>query len=356
MMRKKIPLKFQWLFSIGLISTVSFVCYLASGLIGYRVIALILLLSVSTLAMFFEILPVLISAMLSALIWNYFFIPPTFTFHIDTPEDLLMFLMYFVIALLNAVLTIKIREQEKRARDKEEKEKSIELYNTLLNSLSHELKTPIATIIGGVDTLKENTNLLSEQNKVELLLELEKAGLRLNRQVENLLNMNRIESGMLKIQKDWTDINEMIFYIVQQFSETTTHNIIYIPHEELPLIKIDRGLIENVIHNIIYNAILYTPSHTNIYIEVEVEQGIFKFDISDEGSGFLDEHIDKVFHKFYRLENSKTGGTGLGLSIAKGFIEAHNGEIFLSNREHKGARFSINIPTETTYIKNINNE
>lgn len=356
-MRNRIPLKTQWLLSIGLISIIALGCYLASNIIGYRVVALVLLLSVSILAMFFEIFPVLISATLSALLWNFFFIPPTFTFHIDTPEDGLMFSMYFAIALINVVLSIKIREQEKKNRDKEEKEKSILLYNTLLNSLSHELKTPIVTIIGGVDTLKENYPRLTEKNRIELLEELENAGTRLNRQVENLLNMNRIESGMLKIKKDWTDINELIFGLIQQFSSINSHQIIYIPQEELPLIKLDRGLIENALHNIILNAFLYTPNGTSIYIEIEIQSTILKIIITDEGPGFPEEQIELAFNKFYRLPNSSTGGTGLGLSIVKGFIEAHHGQVILENRtEHKGSIFKLEIPTEFTYIKNIRND
>ena len=149
---------------------------------------------VSVLAMLFDILPVLITAILSALVWNYFFIPPIGTFHIGKPEDVLIFLMYFVIAMINTVLTFKIRQFEKKARDKEEKENTIRLYDTLLNSLSHELRTPISAIIGSVDTLEENNKRLSEENRKLLISEIKIAGLRLNRQVENLLSISRLEA------------------------------------------------------------------------------------------------------------------------------------------------------------------
>ena len=98
--------------------------------------------TLSFLALFFDILPVLLSAVLSALIWNFFFIPPRFTFHISTGEDSLLLIMYFVIAMIHAVLTYKIRQIQKEARNKEEKANTLKLYNTLLNSLSHELRTP----------------------------------------------------------------------------------------------------------------------------------------------------------------------------------------------------------------------
>ena len=168
------------------------------------------------MAMLFDIFPVLLTAVLSGLILNYFFIQPLFTFHITNTEDILLFLMYLIIALVNAVLTFKIREAEKKARDKEEKVKTIQLYDTLLNSLSHELRTPIATIVGSIDILKENRNKLSETSQKELLEEIDKASIRLNRQVENLLNMSRLETGMLKLKRDWCDVNELIYTVIQK--------------------------------------------------------------------------------------------------------------------------------------------
>lgn len=346
----------QLLTSITAVLLVSISCFLTTHIIGYKIVALILLMAVSILAMLFDILPVLVSAILSALIWNFFFIPPIFTFHINSAEDALLFLMYFLVATVNAVLTFKIKEQEKKARDREEKEHTIKLYNTLLNSLSHELKTPIATIIGAVDTLKENTINLSTQNKNDLLNELEIASLRLNRQVENLLNMSRLETGSLQLKKDWCDMNELIFSVIQQFDKTTSHNIIFKHDEDLPLFKLDIGLMEQVLQNIIYNAIHYTPSNSTITIVIEHHQENCFISIADNGNGFPEEEMQFVFDKFYRLPNSKTGGTGLGLSIVKGFVEAHNGTIELKKNQPQGALFIIKIPAESSYINNLKNE
>lgn len=321
--------------------------------IGYRVVALILLVTVSLIAMLFEIWPVLLSAVLSALIWNFFFIPPIFTIHIDNAEDILMFLLYFLIALVNAVLTNKIRKAEKKARDKEEKENAIVLYNTVLNSLSHELRTPIATILGAVDTLKENK--ISQTNQQELLHEIDKASIRLNRQVENLLNMNRLETGMLKLNLDWCDINEIIYSIIQKM-EISNHPILFKANDELPLFKLDSGLMEQVIYNLIINSIQYTPAHTVITIFTLLENENLIIQLNDNGNGFPDKEIPKIFEKFYRLPNSKAGGTGLGLTIVKGYVEAHHGKIKLQHNTPHGAQFIISIPAEKSYINNLKNE
>ncbi|MEP7269680.1 MAG: ATP-binding protein [Saprospiraceae bacterium] len=347
----------QLMISLALVLIISGGCFLFSEVIGYKVVALILLVTVSLLAMLFDILPVLIASILSALVWNFFFIPPIYTFHIDNAEDLLLFLMYFLIALVNTVLTYKIREAENKARDKEEKENTIKLYDTLLNSFSHEVRTPLSTIIGAIDTLKENRSNLSVENKGELLNEMEIASNRLNRQVENLLNMNRLEAGMLKLKKDWCDINELIFSAIQKLeSIENDHKINFMPNENLPLFKLDGGLIEQAIYNLVHNAIQYTPPHSTIQIDVSYHLDNCIITISDNGMGFPESEIKFLFDKFYRLPNSKPGGTGLGLSIAKGFAEAHHGTIMAENIIPRGAKLTITIPTETSFINNLKNE
>lgn len=355
--KKKLPKKFQYVFSLLLIIVISLACYTATGIVGYRVVALLLLVVVSLMAMLFDILPVLLAAFLSAFIWNFFFIPPVFTFHIADAEDTLMFLMYFLIAMVNIVLTIKIREAEKKARDKEEKEKTIKLYNTLLNSLSHELRTPISTIIGAVDTLKENKDKLSVINQAELLSAIDIATNRLNCQVNNLLNMSRLESGNIKLSLDWCDTNELIYSVVQKFQEVPgTHIIEFDADDNFPLLKLDAGLIEQIMYNIIQNAIQYTPANSIINISVLFQDNNCIISIADNGKGFPENEIQFAFDKFYRLPNTKTGGTGLGLSIAKGFAEAHSGKIELENIKTGGAKFTITIPAEPSFINNLKNE
>jgi two-component system sensor histidine kinase KdpD len=292
--------------------------------------------TVSVTAMLFDIIPVLFTAFLSGLILNYFFIQPLFTLHITNTEDILLFFMYVVIALVSAVLTYKIREAENKARDKEEKEKTIQLYDTLLNSLSHELRTPIATIIGAIDTLKENKNKLSEDNQTVLLEEIDKASIRLNRQVENLLNMSRLETGTLKTKQDWCDLNELIYSLIEKIAVVKNeHTIHFVPDEKLPLFKLDIGLIEEIIQNLVLNAIQYTPTKSIISILAKHESENCIICISDNGNGFPESEIEFAFDKFYRL---------------------HNGSISLKNVPNSGACFTITIPTETSYLNSLKNE
>lgn len=346
----------QYVISISLVIIVSTTCFLLSDIIGNKVVALLLLVVVSLIAISFDILPVLISATLSALIWNYFFIPPLFTFHIKNTEDILMFFVYLAIALVNAVLTFKIRKEEEKARDKEEKIKSIKLYNTLINCLSHELKTPISTIMGAVDTLTDEQNTLPKPIQNELLAEINTASLRLNRQVENLLNMNRLESGFLKLNLIWSDVNELIFSVIQKINPIDTEHVInFEPSNEAPLCKIDEGLIEQVLYNLLHNALIYTPKGSIVKINFSIEENECIISIEDNGNGIPKEDLENIFKKFYRVTGSKSGGTGLGLSIVKGFVNAHNGTVTAENLV-KGCRFVVTLPCETSYINQLKNE
>lgn len=353
---RKYRLQNQFLISIAFVIITSLACYFSSQYIGHRTVALLLLVTVSIVAMLFDILPVLMAALLSALIWNFFFIPPIFTFHIESTEDSLMFLLYFFIAMVNAVLTLKIRKEETKARDKEEKVNAIKLYNTLLNSLSHELRTPISTIIGAVDTLKENKEKISTSNQNELLNQIDLASMRLNRQVENLLNMSRLETGMLKLNLDWCDTNDLINSVIQKLPPSHKQTIIFNQYENLPLFKFDRGLIEQVVQNLVYNAINYTPENSIIEIFALQESSNCLIRVSDNGIGIPEEEINYLFDKFYRVSETKTGGSGLGLSIVKGFIEAHNGVVKAENNQKGGVTFTVVFPAEASYLNNLKNE
>lgn len=342
----------QYIISLLLIIFVSLVCYGVSAYMGYRVVAFILLLTVSLIAISFDILPVLVSAMVSAVIWDFFFIPPRFNLHVDATEDAILLIMYFVIAMVSAVLTYKIRQVEKASRKKEEKVNTLKLYDTLLNSLSHELRTPIATIIAATDNIQANNDNLTKENKDQLVTEIAKASFRLNQQVENLLNMSRLDSGFIKPRKDWCDINELVYGTVKKMEENKiTQKITININPNIPLVKTDKVMLEQIIYNLLNNARLYTRPDSNINISAINYADILQLVIEDNGNGFPEEEIENVFDRFYRLKYSKAGGTGLGLSIVKGFAEALKGNVSLENISMGGSRFTIVIPCETSYLK-----
>ena len=358
----------QYLISILSVATISFLGLAVRDFIDYKIIGYLLLALVSILAIFLEIKPVLLGAILRALILDFLFIKPYYTLHIDNAEDALLLLLFFIISLINAVLTYKIKRMQRVIHMKEAKANTMKLYNTLLDSLSHELRTPIAAIIGSIDTLQQKNVNLSNYSKDNLLDEIEKAAIKLNYQVENLLNMSRLESGYIQPKLDWCDVKEIIYNVSNRLTdELKQHKLLISTEDNLPLFKLDYGLMEQILYNLIYNASQYTPKGAKIEIDVKQEvdtdydmhMEVIKkciITITDDGYGFPEAEIVNAFDKFYRLQNSKTGGTGLGLSIVKGFVEVQNGTIKLSNAEDGGAIFEMVFAVDCLPINTVENE
>ena len=364
----QIKIKNQYLISVLSVGIVASLCLFTRDYLDYKIVGYILLMVVSVLSMFLAIKPLLLSAILSALILNFFFIKPYYTFHISDAEDSLLLFLFFIITLVNAVLTHKIRRAEKILQVKELRVNTMKLYNALLDSLSHELRTPISTIMGAIDTIQSKSMHVSEKDKENLYIEIEKASLRLNHQVENLLNMSRLESGVIEPKMDWCDLEELIYNVLDHLKEDLQfHKVVMKTDENLPLFKLDYGLMQQIIFNLVFNASQYTPKGAKIEIKVSYNLDVdFEYNpdklapcvitIADDGIGFPENEIDKVFDKFYRLQNSKTGGTGLGLSIVKGFVEAQFGKVKLENREEGGSVFTLSFQTITMNTKEISNE
>lgn len=360
--------KNQYAISFLSVALVSLLCLTVRDVIDYKVVGYLLLVVVSLLAIFFEIKPVLLGAFLSAVALNFIFIKPYFTLHIDSAEDILLLILYFIIALINAVLTHKFRRMQRAIQVKETRASTLKLYSTLLDSLSHELRTPISAILGSIDTLQQKSVHLSPETQQKLHSEIEKASMKLNYQVENLLNMSRLESDYIQPKLDWCDVKEIIYNVCNRLSEETKdHKIVYKIDDNLPLFKLDYGLMEQIIYNLVYNGSQHTPKGATIEIKVQYDVDV-DYDIhidvikkcvitiSDDGYGFPADGIDKAFDKFHRYKDSKTGGTGLGLSIVKGFVQAQNGTISLHNAEDGGAVFTLEFNTECMPLNALKNE
>jgi two-component system sensor histidine kinase KdpD len=204
--------------------------------------------------------------------------------------------------------------------------------------------------MGASDSLL--TTQHSQDVRNELSTEIFKASKRLNRLIDNLLNMSRLESGRITPRLDWCDIHDLINKVAENLQDELVafHLHIVIP-DDMPFVKLDFGLMEQVLHNLILNSTQYAPPSTNIRFKAFYDDGLMTLQVMDRGPGFPRREISLVFNKFYRVEGSKAGGTGLGLSIAKGFVEAHKGTIVAENRQNGGAKFTVRIPTEIPAAK-----
>ncbi|MBN2365813.1 MAG: DUF4118 domain-containing protein [Calditrichaeota bacterium] len=225
---------------------------------------------------------------------------------------------------------------------------SEKLYKILFNLVSHELRTPITAITGASTSLLSRKIDSNRGTRHALIREILEAGERLNRTIDNLLNMGRLESGMLKLNKQLYDIRTMIDVSVQKFADEFENRTVKVSTpDNLPLISIDVHLIEQVINNMLANVISHTPPRTVLSITAINEGDYLMISFSDNGNGLKESEMPQIFNKFYLRLKGRSKGIGLGLTICKSIISAHNGRIEVMNNSEGGAEFRIYLPFET---------
>ncbi len=481
-----------YLGAAAVVAAATAVNLLLQPFISYEAVALLMLLVVIVLPLYFGRGPVLLAATLSALLWDLLFIPPRFTFLINKLEDVLLLVLYFVIALVAGSLTTRLRSQQQMLQRREERTRALyslvrefapletidaviktavahlgaafdadvaivlasgpdrlaeaahpastfalndrefeaavwsfsrqreagrstdtlpavtgtyrplrapgsvvgvaglrlrddravtaeqepfleallaqvalaieheqlseaqeravllteseRLYKTLLNSVSHELRTPIAAITGASSTLRV---LPDEQVEARTALasEIQLAAERLNRLVENLLDMSRLESGMLRLRLEWCDVADLIAVTVQRARPLLERQEFAVDVAAgLPLVQMDYVLVEQVLINLLHNAAVYTPPGTHVQLSARQDGSWLALIVADRGPGLPTDALERIFDKFYRVPGAAAGGTGLGLSIARGIVEAHGGTLVAENQPEGGARFTLRLP------------
>jgi two-component system, OmpR family, sensor histidine kinase KdpD len=459
--------------------------------VGFYALALTYLLAVVVLALFVGRGPVFFAATLSALLWNFFFLPPRFTFYITSFQDGMMFAMYFVVALVLGQLTARIRAQQTAERQREQratalylltrelaespdlaqllavviqqvgktfradvalslpdesqtapvtayfasswalsdKEQtvaawafqhrqaagrgtdnlpaseglhlplvagtratgvlSLHFYDAtplppaqrdlldafirqvalvfdrerlrdaeiqtkflaesermgtmLLNSVSHELRTPLAAISSAASGLRASGELNPAQQS--LTDELDEAARRLNRLVRNLLDLSRLEAGHLRMNKDWHDLRDLLRSALQNLGRALSqHEVkIEIPND-LPPVKVDAILTEQILVNLLGNAAVHTPPGTKAEVSAQADGDQLVLRVADNGPGLPPGDPARLFDRFQRGPNAVAGGTGIGLSLVKGFAEAQGGSVSAENRSGGGAVFTVKLP------------
>jgi two-component system, OmpR family, sensor histidine kinase KdpD len=222
------------------------------------------------------------------------------------------------------------------------------LRSALLTSISHDLKTPLAAIIGAAGTLKSFPSELTDQGKAELLSTIVDESDRLNRFIANLLDMTKLEAGSIKPNAARHDVSEVVGSVLERASKILArHNVEVDTAADLPMLDLDPVLFEQALFNLLDNAAKYSPPDTKIRIEAWQEDSTVKLTVSDEGPGIPTHEIDRVFEKFHRADKQDQvqAGTGLGLAISRGFIEAMGGSLVAGNRSDRpGAVFTVALP------------
>ncbi len=245
----------------------------------------------------------------------------------------------FITVILEKDMLTKLAEE---AKVKAESEK---LQTALLDSVSHELKTPLAVIAGSAEHLAKGG--IQAETFQRLVSEIRAASQRLLQTVNGLLDMTRLDSGRLQLNLEWHDIRDILNQILENLKDQLSHHHVNVKYEGDPsVVKIDAMMVQQALMNLISNAAMYSPQNTEITISVHSNQNALFISVMDQGRGIPKEDLDKIFDKFYRGKNPQPGGLGLGLSISKRFIQAHGGDIEVRNLEKGGACFTVSLPVE----------
>jgi two-component system sensor histidine kinase KdpD len=235
-------------------------------------------------------------------------------------------------------------EKQQCAKMEAERER---LRGDLLRSVSHDLRTPLAGILGAASTVNENYDQLPDEVRKDFLQGICADAEWLNHMVDNILSMTRFSEGRIVLHKEMEAVEELVAGAVSRIRKRAKNNEIAVSMpDELIMIPVEGTLIEQVMVNLIDNAVKHTPEHSKVRVTVEKDAGSVVFSVSDNGLGIPEEEFPLVFDRFYTSRQARQGrrGFGLGLAICKSIVEAHGGSITACNGPHGGAVFRFALP------------
>lgn len=307
---------------------------------------MVYLLGVVFVAARFGRAPSLLASALSVAAFDFFFVPPYLTFVVADTQYIVTFIVMFVVAVVIGTLTVRVRQQADAAHRAQLRVESERLRSTLLSSVSHDLRTPLATITGAASSLVDGADRLDPAVRRELLQAIHEEAERLNRLVNNLLDMTRLESGALQVRKEWHPLEEIVGSALARLGKRLGDRPVTTRlAPEMPLVPLDDVLMEQVLINVLDNAVKYTPAGTPIEISASLNNGYALLEVADRGSGLPPGEETRVFEKFYRGPLVGRGpGVGLGLPICQGIVEAHGGRVTAENRPGGGLVFRVALP------------
>lgn len=256
-----------------------------------------------------------------------------------------------LLSLVAAQLALAVERNRLRreATEAEALRRSDDLKTALLNSVSHDLRTPLSSIIAAAGALRQHDVQWTASDRQALLFEIEQEAQRLNRIVGSLLDLSRIEGGSLRPEKSLHDIGALVQEVVGRLKPITRERTVHVEIEgELPPVLLDYVEIDQVLSNLIENAARHTPPGTEITVSCRREGNNLLVEVADRGEGVAPDDLPHLFEAFYRgrRQSGSQFSSGLGLAVAKGLVEAHGGRIWAENRVEGGARFAFTLPLE----------
>ena len=253
-----------------------------------------------------------------------------------------------------AIERTRLSEEAQQAHVRVETER---MRNAILSSVSHDLRTPLASITGAASSLLDERSLLNANDRLELSRSIYREANRLDRLLKNLLDMMRIEAGAVHLHREWHPLDEIVGAALSRLEERLRDCAVRTAFPpDLPMVQIDGVLMEQVMINLLENAAKYAPSGSVIEVSASAGDKELVVEVADRGQGIPVGEEVRIFDKFYRAKPAREGGVGLGLTICRGIIEAHGGRIWAENRTGGGAVFRFSIPLSEGQPPSISTE
>jgi two-component system, OmpR family, sensor histidine kinase KdpD len=332
----------------GAIATCTLVGLLLAPWLEQVNIALVYLLGVVLVALRWRRGPVVAASILAIAAYNFFFVPPSGTFHVDDPQYLLTFAMMLAVGLIVSWLTDTARRRAQAQAELAIQAETERIRNALLSSISHDLRTPLAVISGASSSLAEGGERMTAEERSALAESIFRESQGMSELVAKVLQMTRLESGGLTLERDWCSIGEIAASVVRRLKPRLAHHLVMVDMPgDLPLARVDAALIEQALANLLENAARHTPPRTLVRLRAHAtgneRGGELTVSVEDFGPGLPEGDVESLFEKF---RHGGRGGVGLGLAICRAIVALHGGRIWAERLPGVGTAFRFSLPLE----------
>ena len=292
--------------------------------------------------------PSVLASLLAVAAFDFFFVPPRLSFAVSDAQYLVTLAVMMIVGLVVSHLTARLRHQAQVAAEARMHTEAERLRNSLLAAISHDLRTPLAAIVGASSSLMEEGASLSSAARRALGRDILESSRRMSELMDKVLDMARLQSGVIELKREWYPLEEIVGAALGQLKgRLSDHRVGVELPADLPWISVDARLLEQVLLNLIENALKYSPAGTLILISAERGGDSISVEVADQGPGLPAGAEEQVFEKFYQARpEHAAGGAGLGLAICRTIVDAHGGSIRAASRPDGGASFLFTLPVQ----------
>ena len=311
-------------------------------------IAMVYLLAVVIVALRFARGPAIATSILCVAAFDVLFVPPRGTFTVDDAQYLLTFAIMLAVALVISRLVERVRRQAAAAASLEVEAETERIRSALLASISHDLRTPLAVMAGASSSLAESGDRLSPAQRRSLAASVFSQAREMSEHVAKVLQMTRLETGAIKLDRDWVALPEIVGSVLERLRERmAAHRVIVELPGDLPLVRIDATLIEQALGNLLENCAKHTPPGTVVRVRAQQRSAEIVVTVEDYSGGLSEGDLERVFRKFHR-GSVEGGGTdiGLGLAICRAIVRLHGGQAWAERVPAGGTAFRFTLPLE----------